>query len=55
MIGIFRKKSRKEKLEKEYKKLMEQGYKLQSINRVESDKMYQEAQKVLDEIELIKD
>ena len=50
MIGIFRKKSRKEKLEKEYKKLMEQGYKLQSINRAESDKMYQEAQKVLDKI-----
>lgn len=55
MLGLFRKKSRKERLELEYKKLMEQGFKLQSINRTESDKMYQEAQKVLDQIDTIED
>lgn len=53
MLGLFKKKSRKEKLEKEYKKLMEQGFKLQSVNRAESDKMYQAAQKVLDEIDTL--
>lgn len=54
MLGLFRKKSRKEKLELQYRKYMEQGFKLQSINRAESDKMYSQAQKVLEEIELIK-
>lgn len=55
MLGLFRKRSRKEKLELQYKKYMEQGFKLQSINRAESDKMYSEAQKVLEEIESIND
>lgn len=53
MLGLFKKKSRKEQLQLQYKKYMEQGFKLQSINRAESDKMYSEAQKVLDRIEAI--
>lgn len=53
MIGLFKKKSKKEQLELRYKKYMEQGFKLQSINRAQSDKMYAEAQKVLEQIELL--
>ena len=55
MLGLFKKKSKKEKLQLEYKKLMEEGFKLQSINRAESDKKYQEAQNVLEQIELLSD
>ena len=54
MFGLFKKKSEKEKLEEKYKKLMEEGFKLQSINRSDSDQKYLEADKVLKEIEFLK-
>ena len=54
MFGLFKKKSEKEKLEEKYKKLMEDGYKLQSINRSDSDQKYLEADNILKKIELLK-
>ena len=51
MFGIFKNKTEKEKLEIQYKKLMEEGFKLQSINRSASDQKYLEAQNILDKIE----
>lgn len=51
MFGIFKKKSEEDKLQDSYKKLMEEAYKLQSINRSESDKKYLEADNVLKKIE----
>lgn len=51
MFGIFKKKSEVEKLQEKYKKLMEDAYKLQSINRTDSDSKYKEADDVLKEIE----
>ena len=51
MFGLFKKKSKSEKLQDEYKKLMEEAFKLQSVSRKESDQKYLEADKVLREIE----
>tara|TARA_B110001450_G_scaffold130246_1_gene122512 strand:+ start:655 stop:828 length:174 start_codon:yes stop_codon:yes gene_type:complete len=53
MFGIFKKKSEIDKLQDSYKKLMEEAYKLQSINRSDSDKKYQDADNVLKKIEAL--
>ncbi|WP_149025921.1 Lacal_2735 family protein [Polaribacter sp. BM10] len=50
MFGIFKKKSPVEKLQEKYKKLMEEAYKLQSINRTDSDTKYKEADDLLKKI-----
>tara|TARA_B110000967_G_scaffold209939_1_gene268772 strand:- start:5583 stop:5753 length:171 start_codon:yes stop_codon:yes gene_type:complete len=55
MFGIFKKKSQEDKLQEKYKKLMEEGFKLQSISRSDSDQKYLEADTVLKEIEALKD
>ncbi|NJN50404.1 MAG: Lacal_2735 family protein [Polaribacter sp.] len=47
MFNLFKKQSEKEKLQKQYKNLMEAAYKLQSINRSASDAKYAEADEVL--------
>ncbi len=51
MFGLFKKKSELEKLQDLYKKLMEDAYKLQSINRRDSDQKYADADTVLKKIE----
>ncbi len=51
MLGIFKKKSKKELLEKKYQKLLEEAYKLSVINRKASDAKTAEADRVLKEIE----
>ena len=51
MFGLFKKKSEVDKLQESYKKIMEEAYKLQSINRTDSDKKYLEADNVLKKIE----
>ena len=53
MFGIFKKKSKLDKLQDEYKKLLEQSYKLSTTNRTESDKKQAEAQKILKQIEVL--
>ena len=53
MFGIFKKKSDIDKLQDTYKKLMEEAFKLQSINRSDSDKKYKEADNVLKKIEAL--
>ncbi len=54
MFGIFKKKTAVEKLEEKYKKVMEEGFKLQSINRSDSDEKYLEADTILKEIDKLK-
>ena len=54
MFGIFKKKTAVEKLEEKYKKVMEEGFKLQSTNRSDSDEKYLEADNILKEIEKLK-
>ena len=55
MFGIFKKKSPVEKLQEKYKKVMEEGYKLQSTNRTDSDSKYKEADDILKEIEVLQE
>lgn len=50
MFGLFKKKSEIEKLQDQYKKLMEEAYKLQAFNRRDSDQKYLEADNILKEI-----
>lgn len=54
MFGLFKKKSEVEKLQDKYKKLMEDAYKLQSVNRSDSDQKYLEADNILKQIDLLK-
>ena len=54
MFGLFKKKSDLEKYQDLYKKLMEEAYKLQSINRKESDQKYLEADLILKKIDNLK-
>jgi hypothetical protein len=54
MFGMFKKKSEAEKLQEKYKKVMAEGFKLQSINRSDSDQKYVEADAILKEIENLK-
>jgi superfamily I DNA and RNA helicase len=51
MFGLFKKKSEVEKLQEKYKKVMEEAFKLQSINRTDSDSKYLEADNLLKKIE----
>ena len=55
MFGLFKKKSKKEKLLELYNKKKEQAFKLSRTNRMESDKLEKEANDILIEIEKIKE
>lgn len=44
MFGLFKKKSKLEKLEEKFKKLMQEWHTLSTTNRSASDKKYAEAQ-----------
>ena len=52
-MGLFRKRSKAESLQKRYEKLMSEWHKLSNVNRSASDAKYEEAQKVLQEIEML--
>ena len=54
MFGLFKKKTEVEKLQDQYKSLMEEWHKLSSINRSESDKKYAEAIAIAKQIEALK-
>ena len=49
-MGFFRRKSKKEKLIEQYKKKLEQAYKMSTSNRTESDRLTKEANEILEEI-----
>ena len=53
MFGLFKSKSKLEVLQSEYEKLMKDWHKLSSIDRAKSDMKYVEAQKILDQIEVL--
>jgi hypothetical protein len=54
MFGLFGKSSEIEKLQRKYKKLLEESYKLSHSNRAASDQKTAEANKVLEQIESLK-
>jgi len=49
-MGIFSRKSPKEKLQKQYEKLMKESYNLSKSNRQASDRKVAEAEEVLKQI-----
>tara|TARA_R110002051_G_scaffold159536_2_gene230894 strand:- start:7427 stop:7615 length:189 start_codon:yes stop_codon:yes gene_type:complete len=53
MFGLFKKKSEKEVLQKQYKDLMNEAYQLSSVNRKASDDKTYEAEQVMKKIEAI--
>ena len=54
MLKIFKKKSKVEKLNDQYKKLLEESYKLSKTNRRLSDSKVAEANEILKQIDLLK-
>lgn len=54
MLGLFKSKSKLDKLQKQYKKLMSEWHKLSSIDRAKSDEKYADAQKILEQIDVLK-
>ena len=50
MFGLFKRKSKKEKLQKKYASLLKEAFELSKINRSQSDKKYAEADEVLKEM-----
>ncbi|MCR9172111.1 MAG: Lacal_2735 family protein [bacterium] len=53
MIKLFKKKSKKEKLNDQYMKLLEESRRMSTSNRTEADRIMAEAEKVLDKIKAI--
>ncbi|MEH6759592.1 MAG: Lacal_2735 family protein [Maribacter arcticus] len=51
MFGLFKKKSQKEKLQKQYEKLLKESYELSTQNRSKSDDKAAEADKILKQLE----
>lgn len=50
MFGLFKKKSEKEKLQEQYKKIMAESHRLSKIDRKASDAKYAEAEKLIEKI-----
>jgi len=53
MFNFFKKKSKREKLEAEYRKVLEESYKLSTTNRKLSDAKAAEAEEILKKIEAL--
>ena len=49
-MGFFTRKTKKEKLNDQYQKKLEQAYKMSTSNRTESDRLTAEANEILEEI-----
>ena len=49
-MGFFTRKSKKDKFNEQYKKKLEQAYKMSTSNRAESDRLTKEANDILEEI-----
>ena len=49
-MGFFTRKTKNEKLNDQYKKKLEQAYKMSTSNRTESDRLTAEANEILEEI-----
>lgn len=55
MFNLFKKKSKLEKLQEQYRKLLEESYQLSTSNRTASDEKAYEAEQVLKQIEALKE
>jgi hypothetical protein len=50
-MSLFKRKTKKEKLEKKYREKLEEAYKMSTINRTKSDELTYEAAEILKELE----
>lgn len=55
MFGLFKRKSKIDKLYDKYDRLIRESHKLSSSSRIESERKYVYAQEVLKQIEMIKE
>lgn len=55
MFGLFKKKTKRELLQKKYEQLLEESYKLSHTDRKASDSKRAEAEEILNEMEKMKD
>jgi hypothetical protein len=55
MFNLFKKKSELDKLQDEYKKVLEESYKLSHTNRAASDQKAVEADEIMKKIEALKE
>ncbi|NJL75363.1 MAG: Lacal_2735 family protein [Saprospiraceae bacterium] len=55
MFGLFKKKTKRELLQKKYEQLLEESYKLSHTDRKASDLKRAEAEEILNEMEKMKD
>ncbi len=53
MWGFFKRKSKLEKLEEQYRSLLKEAFHLSKVNRTQSDEIYSQAEEILKEIEKI--
>lgn len=51
MFGLFKSKSQKEKLTKQYQKLHEEAFKLSKTDRTKADAKFAEAEEIMAQIE----
>lgn len=54
-MGFFTRKSKKDKLNEQYNKKLEQAYKMSTSNRSESDRLTAEANDILEEIKRLEE
>ncbi|MCH7411810.1 Lacal_2735 family protein [Belliella sp. DSM 111904] len=55
MFGLFKKKTALEKLQAEYKDMLDKVHKLSHSNRIEADKLMAEAEEIAKKIDDLKD
>lgn len=53
MFNLFKRKSELDKLRNKYKELLDKSHKLSTVNRQESDKVFYQANEVLNQIQII--
>jgi len=53
MFGLFKGKTEKEKLQKQYQKLQEEAFKLSKIDRKAADQKYFEAEELMKKLEAL--
>ena len=51
MFGLFKKKTREEKLQEQYKKLMAEAHKLSTVDRTKSDAKFAEAEELIKQLD----
>ena len=53
MFGLFKKKSEKEKLEEQYRKLLEESHEISRVDRKKADQKMAEADEILQRIDAL--